>query len=393
MKIYIFVSIFFLFFAGSTKGAEKDYKKVKPVRNVILMIPDGTPTGLLSVTRWVNWYKELTRTNLSIDPYLCGFVRSNTAIGPIADSGSSASCYLSGHVQPSGFIGTYSLDYGDRNLGYIDSTKAYGPVANVIEAAQQLKGKSTGLVVTVNFTHATPADCGAHFYNRDRDDVLASQIVHNNFDVVLNYNKSKQQALMIQNKNPNHISIYQADVSQYDDILNLVNYTIDTYGHIDLLVNNAGISIINTIDHTSNEDFDKIIKTNLYSAFYCSREVSKNMVKNKNGLIINISSIWGITGSSCEVAYSISKAGMDGLTKSLAKELGPSNIRVNSIAPGIIDTEMNQSLNETDKTILLNEIPLRKLGTTSDIANCVLDLFNSPYITGQIIQVNGGWNI
>lgn len=185
MKIYIFVSIFFLFFAGSTKGAEKDYKKVKPVRNVILMIPDGTPTGLLSVTRWVNWYKDRTRTNLSIDPYLCGFVRSNTAIGPIADSGSSASCYLSGHVQPSGFIGTYSLDYGDRNLGYIDSTKAYGPVANVIEAAQQLKGKSTGLVVTVNFTHATPADCGAHFYNRDRDDVLASQIVHNNFDVVL----------------------------------------------------------------------------------------------------------------------------------------------------------------------------------------------------------------
>ena len=182
----IFVVLFCVFlYSENIKGIEKDFSKVKPVRNVILMIPDGTPYSILSVTRWVNWYKDKNMTNLSIDPYLCGFVRSNTVLAPIADSGSSTSCYVSGHVQPSGFIGTYSPDFGSKNLGPVDSTKAYGPVANVFEAAQQIKGKSTGLVATVSFTHATPADCSAHFYRRSKEYVLASQIVHNNFDVVV----------------------------------------------------------------------------------------------------------------------------------------------------------------------------------------------------------------
>ena len=138
---------------------------------------------------------------------------------------------------------------------------------------------------------------------------------------------------------------------------------------------------------------EKIMKTNLFSAFYASRECSKYMISQKSGLIINISSIWGLIGASCEVAYSVSKSGLDGLTKSLAKELGPSNIRVNSIAPGIIDTSMNKNLTIKEKELIINEIPLGRIGSTSDVANVVINLFNSPYITGQIIQVNGGWNI
>lgn len=185
MKKIFFISICVFLYTGNVKSAKDDFNNVKPVRNVILMIPDGTPYSILSVTRWTNWYKDHNKTNLSIDPYLCGFIRSNTAVGPIADSGSSTSCYVSGHVQPTGFIGTYSPDFGDKNLGFIDGKKAYGPVANVFEAAHQLKGKSTGLVATVSFTHATPADCSAHYYKRSKTDIIATQIVHNNFDVVL----------------------------------------------------------------------------------------------------------------------------------------------------------------------------------------------------------------
>ena len=124
-----------------------------------------------------------------------------------------------------------------------------------------------------------------------------------------------------------------------------------------------------------------------------SQEVLKNMINNKNGCIINISSIWGQVGSSCEVIYSISKAGMDGLTKALAKEVGPSNIRVNSIAPGIIDTQMNCNLSKEDKEEIKNQIPLEKIGLPEDIAKCVNWLIEDNYTTGQVIQINGGWNI
>ncbi len=117
------------------------------------------------------------------------------------------------------------------------------------------------------------------------------------------------------------------------------------------------------------------------------------MIHNKKGCIINISSIWGITGASCEVHYSVSKAGVDALTKALAKELGPSNIRVNSIAPGIINTEMNAHLSEEEKQNIEEEIPLEKIGKSSDIERCVKWLIKDEYTTGQVISINGGWNI
>lgn len=221
---------------------------------------------------------------------------------------------------------------------------------------------------------------------------IVKKLAQNGYIVVLNYNKSEKEAKEIENKFDNIYS-YEADISNYDEVKGLIDFTINKFGKIDLLVNNAGIDLVKTINDTSIEEFDKIVKTNLYSAFYTSKEVSNYMIKKKSGKIINISSIWGIIGASCEMAYSVSKAGLDAMTKSLAKELGPSNIQVNSIAPGIIDTDMNKFLSKEEKEQIISEIPLEHIGNVEDVADCVLFLANANYITGQVIQVNGGWNI
>ena len=136
-----------------------------------------------------------------------------------------------------------------------------------------------------------------------------------------------------------------------------------------------------------------MINNNLNSCFYTIRQVLPSMIERKEGRIINISSIWGQTGASCEVHYAVSKAGIDAMTKSLAKELGPSNIKVNSIAPGIIETEMNKNLSKKEIDNLKDEIPLGKIGKPSDISRCIKWLIYDEYTTGQIISVNGGWYI
>lgn len=221
---------------------------------------------------------------------------------------------------------------------------------------------------------------------------IVKMLAKEGYNVILNYNKSKELAGNIAKEYEN-VYTYQADISETNSVKELFDYVYNDFGRIDLLVNNAGIDLIKTINDTTYEEFDKIMKTNLYSAFCASKEASRYMINQKGGQIINISSIWGVVGASCEVAYAVSKAGMDAMTKSLAKELGPSNIRVNSIAPGIIDTDMNNNLSEDERKEIIEEIPLEKIGTTSDIAECVLFLEKNKYITGQIIQVNGGWNI
>lgn len=190
-----------------------------------------------------------------------------------------------------------------------------------------------------------------------------------------------------------NVDFFQADVSVNNNCLKVVDHAIGKYGHIDLLVNNAGVDEIKPFTDYTDDEFDYIVKNNLYSVFFMSRAVSKPMINQKSGSIINISSIWGITGASCEVPYSMTKAAIDGLTKSLAKELGPSNIRVNSIAPGIIDTDMNKNLSKNDLAEIQNEIPLEKIGSPKDVANLVLAIDKSKYITGQVIQINGGWYI
>jgi len=210
--------------------------------------------------------------------------------------------------------------------------------------------------------------------------------------VIANYNKSEEQAKDLQNKNEN-IEIYKADVSKREEVNKMVEYIINKYGRIDVLINNAGISENKLFTEVSDEDWKRVINNNLYSAFCVTQEVVPNMIHNKKGCIINISSIWGIVGASCETVYSIAKAGLDAMTKSLAKELGPSNIRVNSIAPGIIDTDMNKNLSKDDLHNIKNEIPLEKVGKTIDISRGVEWLIEDEYTTGQIISINGGWVI
>lgn len=221
---------------------------------------------------------------------------------------------------------------------------------------------------------------------------IVETLASSGFNVVLNYRFSADKANDIASKFSNVVT-FQADVSDYAQVKSLVDFTISKFGRIDLLVNNAGIDFINTLSDTSDSDFDKVLKNNLYSAFYLSKEVSPYMINAKSGLIINISSIWGIVGASCEMAYSVSKAGLDAMTKSLAKELGPSNIRVNSIAPGIIDTDMNSFLSKEELSEIVNDIPLERIGLPSDVADTVLFLVKNSYITGQVIQVTGGWNL
>lgn len=221
---------------------------------------------------------------------------------------------------------------------------------------------------------------------------IVETLASSGFNVVLNYRFSADKANNIASKFSNVVT-FQADVSDHAQVKSLVDFTISKFGRIDLLVNNAGIDFINTLSDTSDSDFDKVLKNNLYSAFYLSKEVSPYMINAKSGLIINISSIWGIVGASCEMAYSVSKAGLDAMTKSLAKELGPSNIRVNSIAPGIIDTDMNSFLSKEELSEIVNDIPLERIGLPSDVADTVLFLEKNSYITGQIIQVTGGWNL
>lgn len=221
---------------------------------------------------------------------------------------------------------------------------------------------------------------------------IAEKLAQKGYQVIANYNKSEEKAKELKEKNPN-IDIYKADVSKRDDVHKMVEYIMQKYKKIDVLVNNASISISGVFTDVTDEEWNKIINNNLYSVFCTTQEVLPNMIARKEGCIINISSIWGIVGSSCETIYSVAKAGVDGMTKSLAKELGPSNIRVNSIAPGIIDTEMNSNYTLDEIEEIKEEIPLERIGKKSDISKCVEWLIDDEYTTGQIISINGGWVI
>ena len=176
---------------------------------------------------------------------------------------------------------------------------------------------------------------------------IAKSLSQKGYQIIANYNKSLEQAQKLREENIN-IDIYKADVSNREEVHKMVQYIIKKYHKIDILINNAGISESKVFTDVTDQDWNNMINNNLYSAFCTTQEVLEEMIKRKEGCIINISSIWGIVGSSCETIYSITKAGIDAMTKSLAKELGPSNIRVNSIAPGIIDTDMNKIYNKKE---------------------------------------------
>ena len=216
------------------------------------------------------------------------------------------------------------------------------------------------------------------------------------YTVILNYNKSEASAKNVESelkKQGYTVDVFRADVSKPMEAKNLIDFAINKYGKIDVLINNAGICQDKLFTEITDEDWKNMMDNNLNSAFYCSREAAKNMIHNKQGLIINMSSIWGLTGASMEVHYSTTKAGLIGLTKALAKELGPSNIRVNAIAPGIIDTDMNRGYSKEDLEELKNEIPLERIGTANNIAKSVAWLIEDDYTTGEVISINGGWNM
>ena len=225
---------------------------------------------------------------------------------------------------------------------------------------------------------------------------IAKRLSMKGLTVIANYNKSEKEAEELKKELEEKgfiIDIVKADVSKREDAKRLVKFALDKYGRIDILINNAGISEYKLFTDETDEDWDKIINTNLYSVFAMSQEVIPNMIHNKKGLIINMSSAWGVVGGSLEAIYSVSKAGVDGLTKALAKELGPSNIRVNSIAPGMIYTKMNSKFTEEELEVIKEEIPLGKIGDTTDVAKCVEWLIEDKYTTGQVISINGGWII
>ena len=222
----------------------------------------------------------------------------------------------------------------------------------------------------------------------------AIELAKKNVKVIANYNKSKEKAEELKRELAEQgmeIDIFKCDVSKREEVKEMINFVLNKYGKIDILINNAGIAQEKLFTDLTDEDIDKMIDVNLKSVFYITQETIKDMIHRQEGCIINISSVWGITGGSCEVHYSATKAGIIGMTKALAKEVGLSNIRVNAIAPGAIDTDMNKNLNQLEIEDLEKEIPLKRMGTPKDIANAVYMLIRNPYITGQVIKVDGGW--
>ena len=225
---------------------------------------------------------------------------------------------------------------------------------------------------------------------------IVKELAKENYNIVLNYNNSEEAAQKIQNELNEkgiNIEIFKADVSKREEVKALVQFTLNKFKNIDVLINNAGIAQEKPFVDITDEDWDKMMQVNLNSVFYCTQEVLEYMIHSKKGCIINISSIWGITGGSCEVHYSVTKAGIDGITKALAKELAPSNIRVNSIAPGMIATDMTNDYTEEEINEIKAQIPLGRIGAPIDIAKCVKWLIEDDYTTGQVISPNGGWVI
>lgn len=216
----------------------------------------------------------------------------------------------------------------------------------------------------------------------------ARLFAQNGWNVAVNYNKSEKQALALAEE-LGAIAV-KADITNFDEVQNMINAIRVYFGKIDVLVNNAGIAQQKLFTDITESDWDYMFDVNVKGMFTVTQAVVRDMIKNQQGHIINISSIWGIAGASCEVHYSAAKAAVIGFTKALAKELGLSHIAVNCIAPGVIDTQMNAHLDAQSLNELKEETPLGKIGTGADIAKTALFLAQSEFITGQVISPNGG---
>lgn len=203
------------------------------------------------------------------------------------------------------------------------------------------------------------------------------------YEVFVTYVKSSDEAEKLEKIGINTI---MADVSDFEAMLEAKK----KIGSVDILVNNAGISYWGLLSDMKIEEWQRILDVNLTGTFNCIKLFSPDMVNKKCGSIVNISSMWGVTGGSCEAAYSASKAGIIGLTKALAKELGPSGIRVNCVAPGVIKTDMTKNLSQEDFCALSEETPLGAIGTAEDVAEGILYIARAKFITGEVLNINGG---
>lgn len=214
-------------------------------------------------------------------------------------------------------------------------------------------------------------------------------------NIIINCINNKEKLAQVKSeidKRGGHCEMFIGDISIYDVVQDMFEYAHETYGDIDVLINNAGVSIIGLFQDMTRDEWNRIINTNVGSVYNCCHFAVKDMVANHSGKIINISSVWGIAGASCEVAYSASKGAINSMTRALAKELAPSNIQVNAIACGAIDTDMNHFLDKEEMDMLIEEIPAGRLGSPAEVGQLVHDLVSgNNYLTGQVIQLDGGW--
>ncbi len=226
----------------------------------------------------------------------------------------------------------------------------------------------------------------------------AEKFARQGYQVIANFNRSEKEMKTFSDsmqKQGLALIPIQADVSNAEEAQKMVDETLRQFGHVDVLICNAGIARQGLLTDFTPEDWRMMMSVNLDSVFYCCRAALPSMIRRKKGCIITTSSIWGITGASCEVPYSAAKAGVIGLTKALAKEAGPSGIRVNCIAPGVIDTQMNGNLTAEVLEELKEETPLCQIGTPEQIADCAYFLAEdaASFLTGQVISPNGGFLI
>ena len=219
----------------------------------------------------------------------------------------------------------------------------------------------------------------------------ARKFHHNGYNVIINYNKNEKAALELQSMLPNSIAI-KADVSVESEVKAMIDTAIEKFGFIDVVVNNAGIAQQKLFTDITTDEWNTMMGINLNSLYYVCKYAVPYMVRQKQGKIINISSMWGISGASCEVHYSTAKAAVIGFTKALAKELGPSGIQVNAVAPGTTMTDMCSGFDEETIELIKDETPLGRVGTAEDVANSIYFLASdqADFITGQIISPNGG---
>lgn len=224
---------------------------------------------------------------------------------------------------------------------------------------------------------------------------IAIKFAKKGYNVVINGSKKNDELQQTKAEIERHsvsCLAFLGDMGDFDTVKELFEQIKKQFGTLNVLVNNAGISYVGLFTDMKPEDWNRVMTTNLNSVFNCCSLAVPNMVKNKQGKIINVSSVWGNVGASCEVIYSASKGGMNAFTKALAKELAPSNIQVNAVACGAIDTEMNRFLADEELMELTNEIPASRLGKAEEVADLIYYLANkNEYLTGQIIGLDGGW--